>query len=88
MSIISSALLKFLVLDPLGNVPFFVVTIKRVAPQRRLFATIHASGGLHCRMRVARPRVFDGPEKTYDSSTSFPEPSERATQKKLIWTKH
>jgi hypothetical protein len=38
-------------------------------------------------MRVARPRVFDGREKTYDSSTPFAEP-QSVPPKNLIWTKH
>jgi multiple antibiotic resistance protein len=40
MSILSAAVLMFIVLDPLGNVPFFVATMQRVAPERRLLVTV------------------------------------------------
>ena len=37
MTLVSAALLLFLVLDPLGNIPFFVPALKNVAaPRRRL----------------------------------------------------
>lgn len=35
MSILSSALLLFLIIDPFGNIPVFVSALKDVAPQRR-----------------------------------------------------
>ena len=35
MTMISAALLLFLVMDPLGNVPFFLTELKRVKPERR-----------------------------------------------------
>lgn len=35
MTIASATLLLFLVLDPLGNVPFFLSALKRVAPERQ-----------------------------------------------------
>lgn len=36
MSLLSAAVLLFLVLDPLGNVPFFAGVLQRVPPARRL----------------------------------------------------
>jgi multiple antibiotic resistance protein len=35
VTLISAALLLFLVMDPLGNVPFFLTELKRVRPERR-----------------------------------------------------
>jgi multiple antibiotic resistance protein len=35
MTMISAALLLFLVMDPLGNVPFFLTELQRVRPERR-----------------------------------------------------
>jgi multiple antibiotic resistance protein len=35
MTIISAALLLFLVMDPLGNIPFFVAALKSVEPKRQ-----------------------------------------------------
>lgn len=35
MTLVSAALLLFLVMDPLGNVPPFVAALSRVAPERR-----------------------------------------------------
>jgi multiple antibiotic resistance protein len=35
MTLISAALLLFLVMDPLGNIAFFVAALKPVAPERR-----------------------------------------------------
>lgn len=35
MTLLSAAVLMFLVLDPLGNMPFFVVTMQRIEPTRR-----------------------------------------------------
>ena len=35
MTIASAALLLFLVMDPLGNIPFFFTTLKNVAPARQ-----------------------------------------------------
>lgn len=35
MTILSAALLLFLVMDPLGNVPFFLTALKRVDPARQ-----------------------------------------------------
>lgn len=35
MTMVSAGLLLFLVMDPLGNVPFFVSALKRVAPERQ-----------------------------------------------------
>lgn len=35
MTLASAALLLFLVMDPLGNIPFFLATLKNVAPERR-----------------------------------------------------
>ncbi len=35
MTLLSAAVLMFLVLDPLGNMPFFVVTMQRIEPARR-----------------------------------------------------
>ncbi len=37
MTIISAALLLFLVMDPLGNIPLFLTALKNVAPERRTF---------------------------------------------------
>jgi len=37
MSIFSAAALLFLVMDPLGNVPFFVIALQDVAPERRRY---------------------------------------------------
>jgi small neutral amino acid transporter SnatA (MarC family) len=36
MSLISAIVLLFLVMDPLGNVPFFISALDRVAPERHL----------------------------------------------------
>lgn len=36
MTLISAALLLFLVMDPLGNIPLFLTALKGVAPERRL----------------------------------------------------
>ena len=35
MTILSAALLLFLVMDPLGNIPLFMTTLKKVAPSRQ-----------------------------------------------------
>jgi multiple antibiotic resistance protein len=35
MTMIAAAVLLFLVMDPLGNVPFFLTELKRVRPERR-----------------------------------------------------
>ncbi len=35
MDILSSAILLFLILDPFGNIPIFLSTLKNVAPRRR-----------------------------------------------------
>ncbi len=35
MSALSAAILLFLVMDPLGNIPMFLVALKNVAPQRQ-----------------------------------------------------
>ncbi|GAA1391603.1 MarC family protein [Luteococcus peritonei] len=35
MSVLSAATLLWLVMDPLGNVPFFMTAVKKVAPERR-----------------------------------------------------
>ncbi len=35
MDILSAALLLFLVMDPLGNIPLFLTALKNVAPERR-----------------------------------------------------
>ena len=35
MTLLSAAVLMFLVLDPLGNMPFFVLTMQRIEPARR-----------------------------------------------------
>jgi multiple antibiotic resistance protein len=35
MSIFSAIVLLFLVMDPMGNIPFFLTTLKEVDPQRR-----------------------------------------------------
>lgn len=40
MTLISAALLLFLVMDPLGNVPFFLTELKRVRPERRRLVVI------------------------------------------------
>lgn len=34
MTLVSAALLMFLVMDPLGNVPFFLTELQRVSPER------------------------------------------------------
>lgn len=34
MTLVSAALLLFLVMDPLGNIPFFLAALKKVAPER------------------------------------------------------
>ena len=36
MTILSAALLLFLVMDPLGNIPLYLTALKNVAPERRL----------------------------------------------------
>lgn len=36
MTLLSAALLLFLVMDPLGNIPLFLTALKSVAPERRL----------------------------------------------------
>lgn len=35
MTLVSAALLLFLVMDPLGNIPFFITALKSVEPSRR-----------------------------------------------------
>lgn len=40
MTLISAALLLFLVMDPLGNIPLFLTALKNVAPERRLIVII------------------------------------------------
>ena len=40
MTMISAAMLLFLVMDPLGNVPFFLTELKRVAPERRRLVVV------------------------------------------------
>ena len=40
MTLISAALLLFLVMDPLGNVPFFLTELKRVQPERRRLVVV------------------------------------------------
>lgn len=40
MTVLSAAVLMFLVLDPLGNMPFFVVTMQRIDPARRVRVVI------------------------------------------------
>ena len=40
MTLISPALLLFLVMDPLGNVPFFLSELKRVRPERRRLVVV------------------------------------------------
>src|SRR5947209_1223025 len=40
MTIASAALLFFLVMDPLGNIPFFLSALKDVAPARRTFVLL------------------------------------------------
>ncbi len=35
MTLVSAALLLFLVMDPLGNIPFFLTALRRVGPERR-----------------------------------------------------
>lgn len=35
MSLMQAVTLLFLVMDPLGNIPFFMTAVKKVAPQRR-----------------------------------------------------
>jgi len=40
MTLISAALLLFLVMDPLGNVPFFVSALKSVDPARRRLVVV------------------------------------------------
>jgi multiple antibiotic resistance protein len=37
---LSAALLMFLVMDPLGNVPFFLTELKRVRPERRRLVVV------------------------------------------------
>ena len=37
MTVASAALLLFLVMDPIGNIPFFITTLKDIAPRRRRF---------------------------------------------------
>jgi len=36
MTLLSAALLLFLVMDPLGNIPVFLTTLKSVEPHRQL----------------------------------------------------
>lgn len=36
MTILSAALLLFLVMDPLGNIPMYLTALKNVAPERRI----------------------------------------------------
>lgn len=40
MTLTSAALLMFLVMDPLGNVPFFLSALKNVDPARRRFVVV------------------------------------------------
>lgn len=40
MTIVSAALLLFLVMDPLGNIPFFLSALKNVEERRRRFVVI------------------------------------------------
>jgi len=40
VTVISAALLLFLVLDPLGNIPLFVVLLKDVPPRRRVLVIV------------------------------------------------
>ena len=40
MTMISAAVLLFLVMDPLGNVPFFLTELKRVRPERRRLVVV------------------------------------------------
>ena len=37
MTLVSAALLLFLVMDPLGNVPFFIAALRKVDPARQTF---------------------------------------------------
>ena len=43
MSIISAAVLLFLVLDPLGNIPLFILGLKHVKPERHMQVIIRES---------------------------------------------
>lgn len=40
MSLISAILLLVIVMDPLGNIPFFILALDKVKKERRLFVTI------------------------------------------------
>jgi membrane protein, MarC family len=40
MTTLSAALLLFLVMDPLGNIPLFMTTLKTVEPERRRFVVV------------------------------------------------
>jgi multiple antibiotic resistance protein len=40
MSTVSAGILLFLILDPLGNIPFFMGLLKNVAPARRRFVLV------------------------------------------------
>jgi multiple antibiotic resistance protein len=40
MTILSAALLLFLVMDPLGNIPLYLTTLKSVDPKRRLLVIV------------------------------------------------
>lgn len=40
MTLVSAAVLLFLVMDPLGNVPFFLTELKRVRPERRRLVVV------------------------------------------------
>ncbi len=40
MTVISASLLLFLVMDPIGNIPFFLTTLKNVEPKRQRFIII------------------------------------------------
>lgn len=40
MDVFSAALLLFLVMDPFGNVPFFLTALQRVAPSRQRFVVV------------------------------------------------
>ncbi|WP_440221742.1 MarC family protein [Dokdonella sp. MW10] len=40
MSTLSAGILLFLIMDPLGNIPFFLALLKNVAPERRLIVVV------------------------------------------------
>ena len=58
MTILSATVLLFLVLDPIGNIPFFLAALKEVAPERHLRVVARE---LVIALGVLVAFLFDGP---------------------------